>query len=72
MGSSRVETVDQENEPVYVEDIDWSITVRAFKEAKKDSGESDLNFMTRSLCASHSGENGKRARAHIKMDSASS
>ena len=33
--------------PIYVEDADWPITVRAFKEAKKDSGESNLNFMTR-------------------------
>ena len=33
--------------PIYIEDIDWSITVRAFTEAKKDSTESNLNFMTR-------------------------
>ena len=33
--------------PIYVEDADWSITVRAFKEAKKDPGESNLNFMPR-------------------------
>ena len=33
--------------PIYIEDSNWSITVRAFKEAKKDSGESNLNFMTR-------------------------
>ena len=33
--------------PIYVEDVDWSITVRAFREAKKDSGESNLNFVTR-------------------------
>ena len=33
--------------PIYIEDIDWSITVRAFAEARTDSTESNLNFMTR-------------------------
>ena len=33
--------------PIYIEDIDWPLTVQAFTEAKKDSTESNLNFMTR-------------------------
>ena len=33
--------------PIYVEDIDWSLTVLAFENVKKDAGESNLNFTTR-------------------------
>ena len=33
--------------PIYVEDIDWSLTVQAFENANKDAGESNLNFITR-------------------------
>ena len=34
--------------PIYIEDdVDWSLTVEAFQNAKKDSTESNRNFMTR-------------------------
>ena len=33
--------------PIYVEDVDWSLTVEAFEKAKKDTTESNLNFTTR-------------------------
>ena len=33
--------------PIYVEDIDWSLTVQAFENGEKDSAESNLNFTTR-------------------------
>ena len=33
--------------PIYVQDADWSITVNAFRDAKKETGELNLNFMTR-------------------------
>ena len=33
--------------PIYIEDIDWSLTVEAFENGKKDSTESNLNFTTR-------------------------
>ena len=33
--------------PIYIEDIDWSLTVQAFENGKKDSAESNLNFTHR-------------------------
>ena len=33
--------------PIYVEDVDWSLTIAAFEKGKKDSAESNLNFSTR-------------------------
>ena len=33
--------------PIYVEDVDWSLTIEAFEKGKKDSAESNLNFTTR-------------------------
>ena len=33
--------------PIYVEDVDWSLTIAAFEKGKKDSTESNLNFLTR-------------------------
>ena len=33
--------------PIYIEDVDWSLTVEAFENGKKDSAESNLNFTTR-------------------------
>ena len=31
-------------EPLYTEDVDWSLTVEAIEKGKKDATESDLNF----------------------------
>ena len=33
--------------PIYVEDVDWSLTIDTFNKGKKDSTESNLNFLTR-------------------------
>ena len=33
--------------PIYVEDVDWSLTIATFDKGKKDSTESNLNFLTR-------------------------
>ena len=33
--------------PIYVEDVDWSLTIDTFNKGKKDSAESNLNFLTR-------------------------
>ena len=33
--------------PIYMEDVDWSLSVEAFEKGKKDSTESNLNFTHR-------------------------
>ena len=44
--------------PIYVEDVDWSLTIAAFEKGKKDSAESNLNFTTRlkGLWGHHAGD----------------
>ena len=33
--------------PIYMEDVDWSLSAEAFEKGKKDSAESNLNFTHR-------------------------